>query len=180
MVITRDLLHMGDGENEPVETRVGIALSDADTTIAVAESCTGGLVGSFLTDVSGSSEYFDRALVTYSNGAKQDLLAVSRESLDQYGAVSEPVAREMAKGVRDTAGTTYGLSTTGIAGPGGGTDDKPVGTIYVGVAAAGPWGSQTSTSTVERYQFEGSRTDRKEQFARQALRDLLSAVGDRE
>jgi len=160
----------------PVEERVGAALRSADATLSLAESCTGGLAASFLTDVSGSSDYLDRSLVTYSNDAKQDLLAVSREALDAHGAVSEPVARQMARGVRDTAGTTWGVATTGIAGPTGGTDEKPVGTVFVGVAYAGAWGTQESFASVERYQFDGSRTEIKAQIAQHALADLLAAV----
>jgi nicotinamide-nucleotide amidase len=169
-----------DHETAPIEKRVGERLRDREETLAVAESCTGGLVGSRLTDVPGSSAYFDRSLVTYANDAKQELLGVSREALDAHGAVSEPVAREMARGVRDTAGTTWGVATTGIAGPTGGTDEKPVGTVYLGVAYAGPWGTESSTASVERYEFDGSRTERKSQFAEQALSDLLAAIEARE
>jgi nicotinamide-nucleotide amidase len=165
-----------DDATAPIEKRVGEALRETDATVAVAESCTGGLVGSLLTDVPGSSDYFDRSVVTYSNDAKQDVLAVSREHLDSEGAVSPPVAREMARGVRDTAGTTWGVATTGIAGPGGGTDEKPVGTVYIGVAYAGEWGTESSTAESSHYEFEGARAERKEQFARQALTDLLDAV----
>jgi len=160
----------------PVQQRVGERLREYDATVAVAESATGGLVGSLLTDVAGSSDYFDRSVVAYSYGAKRDLLAVSREALDDHGAVSEPVARQLAAGVRDTADTTYGVATTGIAGPSGGTDDKPVGTVFVGVAYAAPWGTGRSETTVERYEFDGTRRECKEQFARQALTDLLAAV----
>ncbi|WP_435063595.1 CinA family protein [Halobaculum sp. EA56] len=164
----------------PVEARVGEALRDAGATVAVAESCTGGLIGSLLTDVPGSSDYFDRSVVTYSYDAKLTELAVPRECLDAEGAVSEPVARAMARGVRDTAGTDWGVSTTGIAGPDGGTDEKPVGTVYVGVAYAGEWGSGGSGATVERYEFGGTRTEIKEQIARRALTDLLEAAERRE
>lgn len=162
----------------PIERRVGTALRETDAAVAVAESCTGGLVGSLLTDVAGSSDYFDRAVVTYSYGSKRELLAVSREALDEHGAVSEPVARQMARGVRDTAGTTWGVATTGIAGPEGGTDENPVGTVYVAVANAAPWGSNASKTTVERYLVEDvrTRTERKERFARQALIDLLERM----
>ncbi|MFC6836415.1 CinA family protein [Halomarina ordinaria] len=163
-------------DTDGVATRVGEALRRADATLAVAESCTGGLVGSLLTDVSGASDYFDRSVVTYSYGAKRDLLAVSRESLDEHGAVSTAVAREMARGVRDTADTTWGLATTGIAGPSGGTDEKPVGTVYVGVANAAPWGTGASETTVERHVFEGSRVERKRRFAERALADLLDRL----
>jgi nicotinamide-nucleotide amidase len=166
-------------DTAPIEKRVGERLGDREDTLAVAESCTGGLVASRLTDVPGSSAYFDRSLVTYSNDAKQELLGVSREALDAHGAVSGPVARQMARGVRDTAGTTWGVATTGIAGPTGGTDEKPVGTVYIGVAYAGPWGSESSMASVERYEFDGSRTECKSQFARQALSDLLAAIEEK-
>jgi nicotinamide-nucleotide amidase len=160
----------------PVETRVGEALREAEQRVAVAESLTGGLVGSRLTDVPGSSDYFDRAVVAYSNDAKLEELAVSRESLDDHGAVSAAVAREMAQGVRDTAGTTWGVSTTGIAGPGGGTDEKPVGLVFVGVAYAAPWGSGESFARAERYVFDGDRNAVKTESATTALVDLRTAV----
>jgi len=163
----------------PIEERLGEALRERGETIAVAESATGGLAGSLLTDVPGSSDYFDRAVVAYSYRAKRALLAVPREALDEHGAVSEPVARRMAAAVRDTADTTWGVATTGVAGPEGGTDEKPVGSVFVGVAYAGEWGTDSSTTTVERYEFDGDRHECKERFARQALRDCLSAVEDR-
>lgn len=173
---------------DSIEQRVGRALREQDATVAVAESCTGGLVGSLLTDVAGSSEYFDRSVVTYSYDSKRDLLAISRETLDAHGAVSEPVAREMARGVCDTADTGWGVATTGIAGPEGGTEETPVGTVYIGVANAAPWGTQASRTTVERHVFDGNgdgnengtgtrtRTERKERFAREALSDLLARL----
>jgi nicotinamide-nucleotide amidase len=163
----------------PVEARVGEALREAEETVAVAESLTGGLVGSRLTDVPGSSAYFDRAVVAYSNDAKQETLAVSRESLDEYGAVSAAVAREMAQGVRDTARTTWGVSTTGIAGPTGGTAEKPVGLVFVGVAYAAPWGTDDSFTRAERYVFDGDRGAVKSRSATEALSDLLAAAEGR-
>jgi len=163
-------------DSDPIEKRIGDVLRDRAETIAVAESCTGGLVGSVLTDVSGSSDYFDRSLVTYSYDAKQELLAVSREALDEHGAVSEPVAREMAQGVRDTAGTDWGVATTGVAGPTGGSPETPVGTVYIGVARAAPWETGNSGCTVTHYEFDGTRTEVKRKIARQALSDLLDAA----
>ncbi|MCU4800111.1 CinA family protein [Halobacteria archaeon HArc-gm2] len=160
----------------PAEERVGEVLRERGETVAVAESCTGGLIGSLLTDVAGSSDYFDRSVVTYSYDAKRDVLAVSREALDGHGAVSEPVAREMARAVRDTADTTWGVATTGVAGPTGGSEGTPVGTAYIGVAYAAPWGSGDSETTVERYEFDGDREAVKQQVAEQALSDLLDAV----
>lgn len=166
-------------EDPPIEERIGDVLRETDASLAVAESCTGGLIASLITDVAGSSDYFDRGLVTYSYDSKRELLAVSRESLDERGAVSEPVARQMARGVRDTSRTTWGLATTGIAGPAGGTDDHPVGTVYVGIAFAGEWGTGTSFSTVEHHVYDGDRLAVKERIARGALADLLAAVDDR-
>jgi nicotinamide-nucleotide amidase len=157
----------------PVEQRIGDALREADATVAVAESCTGGLIGSLLTDIPGSSDYFDRSVVTYSYDAKLTELAVSRESLDKHGAVSAPVARQMAAGVRDTAGTTFGLSTTGIAGPEGGTEEKPVGTVFIGRAYAAEWGTGGSYTEVSRHELNGDRTEVKQGIARTAL-ELLS------
>jgi nicotinamide-nucleotide amidase len=168
-----------DGENSVAE-RVGEALRERDETLAVAESCTGGLIGSLVTDVPGASDYFDRAVATYSYDAKRDVLAVARETLDGHGAVSEPVAREMARGVRDTADVDWGVATTGIAGPTGGDEENPVGTAYVGVAHAAPWGSGGSFARVERYEFDGSRTEIKRAVAERALSDLLTAVEERE
>ncbi|WP_227354963.1 CinA family protein [Haladaptatus salinisoli] len=163
-------------DDTPVEKRLGDALRDAGATVATAESCTGGLIGSLLTDVPGSSDYFDRGFVTYSYDAKMEHLGVDRETLDEHGAVSEPVARQMARGVRDVAGATWGVATTGIAGPTGGTEEKPVGTVFVAVAHADEWGSGGSYSTVERYEFDGTRREIKTKIARRALEDLLSEL----
>ena len=166
-------------DDPPVEERLGEALRERGETISVAESATGGLAGSLLTDVPGSSDYFDRAVVTYSYRAKRALLAVPRETLDEHGAVSAPVARRMAAAVRDTADTTWGVATTGVAGPEGGTEEKPVGTVFVGIAYAGEWGTNTSETVAERHEFDGDRLGCKEQFARQALRNCLAAVETR-
>lgn len=155
---------------ETIERQVGELLRDRSETLAVAESCTGGLVGSMITDVPGSSDYFDRSLVTYSYAAKREALGVDRQLLDDHGAVSDPVAREMAVGVRDRAGTTWGLSTTGIAGPSGGTAEKPVGTVFIGVAGPRPAGD--TGPRVVRHEFDGSRTAIKRSIAEQALREL--------
>ncbi len=160
----------------PIEERIGDALREANATVAVAESCTGGLVGSLLTDIPGSSDYFDRSVVTYSYDAKLTELAVSRESLDDHGAVSAPVAEQMAAGVRDTAGTTFGLSTTGIAGPDGGTAENPVGTVFVGRAYAADWGTGGSYTEVSRHVLDGDRKAVKEGIARTALELLLEEI----
>lgn len=163
-------------EARELSEHLGGVLREREATLAVAESCTGGLVGSIVTDVPGSSDYFDRGLVTYSYDSKRAELAVSREALDEHGAVSEPVAGEMARSVRDVADATWGLATTGVAGPNGGTDENPVGTVYVGIAYAAPWESGESFSRVERHVFDGSRVEVKAKITRRAFRTLLAAV----
>jgi nicotinamide-nucleotide amidase len=126
--------------DEGMEETVGRLLRERGLTLAVAESCTGGLVGHRLTEVPGSSEYFLMGVVTYSNDAKERLLGVRPETLRERGAVSTQTAEEMAAGVRRLAGADLGLATTGIAGPGGGTPDKPVGTVCVALAwEGGTW-----------------------------------------
>jgi nicotinamide-nucleotide amidase len=117
---------------------VGAARTDRGQTLAVAESCTGGRVASMCTAESGSSAWFLEGVVTYANAAKERRLGVPADLLAEHGAVSEPVARRMARGVREACGATWGLSTTGVAGPTGGTEHKPVGTVHV--ALAGPGG----------------------------------------
>lgn len=119
---------------ETLEAVVGRLLTERGLTVATAESCTGGLVSERLTRVAGSSAYYQAGAVTYSNEAKMALLGVPESMLAEHGAVSEPVARTMAREVAARNGTTFGLSTTGVAGPGGGSEAKPVGTVHVAVA----------------------------------------------
>ncbi len=119
---------------EQMEEVVGLRLAVNGFTLAVAESCTGGLVAGRLTEVPGSSSYFKEGLVTYSNEAKVRLLGVPADLIGEYGAVSAQVAEAMAEGVRERAETDFGLAVTGIAGPGGGTEDKPVGLVYIALA----------------------------------------------
>jgi nicotinamide-nucleotide amidase len=163
----------------PVEERVGDLLTDRGESVAVAEGCTGGLVGTLLTSVPGASDYLDRVVVPYDYDALRDLLAVSREVLDEHGAVSDPAVRETARGIRDTADATWGVSTSGVAGPGGGSEETPVGTVIVGVAYAAPWESGDSATTVTRYRFDGDRAAVREQGARQALCDLRESAAAR-
>lgn len=117
---------------ETMEEIVGKMLSERGETLSVAESCTGGLIGYRLTEVPGSSAYFMEGAITYSNEAKIRALGVSQEILENYGAVSAETAELMAKGIRERANTDYGISVTGVAGPTGGTEEKPVGTVYIG------------------------------------------------
>ena len=138
----------GDDQLEAVLVRL---LADRGETLATAESCTGGSVANRITNVSGASAVFLAGLVTYSNEAKQQLLGVRAETLAAHGAVSEAVAREMAEGARQRTGATYALATTGIAGPAGGTPAKPVGTVFIALAA--PSGT-TVLARVNRYERE--------------------------
>lgn len=163
-------------EEGRIEVRVGEALRAGGHTVATAESATGGLVCSLLTDVPGSSDYVDRGFVTYAYEAKTGTLGVDRATIDAHGAVSEPVAAQMASAARDLAGTTWGVSVTGTAGPTGGTSQKPVGTAYIGVAHAAAWGSGGSWVRVSRYEFDGDRGEVKRAAATQALADLLEAI----
>ncbi|OYR56025.1 CinA family protein [Halorubrum halodurans] len=158
------------------EALLGELLTDRGETLATAESLTGGLVGSTVTDVPGSSAYFDRGYVTYAYDAKREELGVARETLDEHGAVSGPVAREMAAGARDHADATWGVSTTGIAGPDGGTAEKPVGLVYVGVAYAAPWGTEASFTRSVRAEFSGGRDAVKRASVERALDELVRAI----
>ncbi|HEY9283399.1 MAG TPA: competence/damage-inducible protein A [Pyrinomonadaceae bacterium] len=119
---------------ERMEEVVGLRLAVTGFTLAVAESCTGGLVAQRITEVPGSSVYFREGVVAYSNEAKVRLLGVPSDLIAEYGAVSAPVAEAMAEGVRERAGTDFGVGVTGVAGPGGGTEDKPVGLVYIALS----------------------------------------------
>ena len=129
---------MGDfvysADTESLEELVVSLLKAQGKTLATAESCTGGLLSKRLTDVSGASEVFHMGVVTYANQAKEDLLSVSHETLEQYGAVSPQTAREMAEGIVRRSGSSLGVGITGIAGPDGGTAEKPVGLIYIALS----------------------------------------------
>jgi len=154
-----------------LEVDLGKSLRNNGLTLALAESCTGGLVAHVVTNVPGSSDYFDRGIVSYSNMAKRELLNVRERSLMEHGAVSEKVALEMARGVKDNAGTEIGLSTTGIAGPAGGTQEKPVGLVYVGLVIA-------DEDYVRRLNLDGDRKTNKSLTARRALEFLLDEVSN--
>lgn len=153
-----------------LEAQVGDRLREQGWTICAAESCTGGLVLHRLTNIPGSSDYVLGGVVSYSNSAKQHILHVRQGSLIAYGAVSEQVASEMATGARDLFGATFALSVTGIAGPGGGTPDKPVGLTYIGLA--GP----DDLLVVQRHVWAGDREAVKAASAEAALRLLLDTL----
>jgi len=137
--------------------------------LAVAESCTGGLIGARLTSVPGSSTYFLGGIIAYSNDLKENLLNVPAEILETHGAVSGPVAEAMADGVIAATGAHFGISVTGVAGPDGGTDEKPVGTVWVGVALP-------SGTTSQLYNFSGNREEVREQTVKAALEFFLECI----
>ncbi|PSQ42522.1 CinA family protein [Halobacteriales archaeon SW_7_68_16] len=155
---------------------VGDRLRNLDATVAVVESCTGGLIGARLTAPPGASDYFVTGTVPYAYDTKRRDLGVARETLDDAGVVSAPVARDLARRVRDRADTTWGLATTGVAGPDGGTETTPVGTVFVGVAHAAPWESGDSYATVSRYTFDGDRGAIRARTTVAALRSLAAEL----
>ena len=146
--------------------QLGELLARDGRMIATAESCTGGWVAKALTDKAGSSSYVVGGLVTYSNEAKEALLGVTRKSLDEHGAVSEPVVREMVAGALAATGAQVAVAISGIAGPGGGSDGKPVGTVWFA------WGCDPASTEAVVQQFEGDR----DQVRRQAVLFALQGV----
>ena len=152
-------------DNTPIEEVVSKILVEKNLTIATAESCTGGLVSSTLINYPGISSVFMEGCVTYSNESKINRLGVSENTLIKYGAVSEETAREMAEGIAKNLNTNVAISTTGIAGPGGGTTDKPVGLVYIGIYINGK-------TTVKKYILQGNRQDIRLRATKNALNDL--------
>ncbi|NVK18083.1 MAG: CinA family protein [Methylocystaceae bacterium] len=148
-----------------------VTLRAKGLTLATAESCTGGLIAGALTAVAGSSDVVDRGFVTYSNQAKQEMLGVLKADLDSYGAVSDIVARAMAEGGVKNAKTDMCVAVTGIAGPGGATETKPVGLVYLACARQGV------KTVVEKQIFAGNRDEVREQTVKRAL-ELVLVQGD--
>jgi len=155
--------------DEELLNKIYLKLIEKNYKIATAESCTGGLVGHKLTNISGSSNYFDRGIISYSNESKIELLDVPKNIIDKYGAVSNEVAVAMAEGVRRKYRVDVGLSTTGIAGPTGGTKEKPVGLVFIGISLKG-------NSYAKKFIFEGDRLRNKELSCNAALNMLLDAL----
>ena len=161
-------------EEETLESVVGEGLRAAGATLTVAESCTGGLLGQKITAVPGSSDYFLGGFITYTNELKTELAGVPEALLAEHGAVSEPVARAMAEGVRRALRSDYGIGITGVAGPGGGSEEKPVGTVHVAVAGPGDGEVQH-----RKIRFPGNRDQVRRhsaQLALEMLRRRLLAV----
>jgi nicotinamide-nucleotide amidase len=149
--------------------RIGARLKDAKAILVTAESCTGGWAAQVVTSVAGSSAWFDRGFITYSNAAKQELLGVRPETLQRHGAVSEETAREMARGALERSHGTLALSITGVAGPGGGTEEKPVGMVCFA------WSRADEVDSETRY-FSGDRESVRRQSVILALEGVLRTL----
>jgi nicotinamide-nucleotide amidase len=156
MTVNQETSHM------KLEKRIGDYLRERGWTLSIAESCTGGLISDRITNISGSSDYFDGGMVTYSNESKVKHLGIPMNDIKRYGAVSPQVARKMAQGVRKAFGTTFGLSCTGVAGPTGGTKRAPIGRVFVGLAD----GRRT---WVKKLDLRGSRRGIKGKAATRSL-----------
>lgn len=152
-----------------LDLKIAGLFRNSGLTLAVAESCSGGLIAKRITDIPGSSEYFILGVVTYANSAKERVLGVPGELLEKYGAVSHEVAAAMAEGVRTLSGSHIAIATTGIAGPDGGTAEKPVGTVFIAIASA-------VGCEVFRHRFAGNRESIREATAEAALMLLLNRV----
>ncbi|WP_172561900.1 nicotinamide-nucleotide amidase [Vibrio furnissii] len=152
--------------HQTLSQQVGEQLLAANEVLVTAESCTGGGVATAITDIAGSSAWFDRAFVTYSNEAKQEMIGVSAATLTQYGAVSEPVVIEMVQGALEHSLGTIGIAISGIAGPGGGSEEKPVGTVCFA------WADTRGWLLVETQRFAGDRAQVRQHAVEYALRTL--------
>ena len=171
---------MGEGRvrvkmmSNSLQKTIGDLLRNRGWTLSIAESCTGGLISDRITDVPGSSDYFEGGMVTYSNESKTGHLGIPLEYIKKYGAVSPQVAKKMAQGVRKAFSTTFGLSTTGVAGPAGGTKRSPMGRVFIGFTG----GRRT---WVKREDLRGSRREIKEKATEKALQFFYGKIvhGDR-
>ncbi len=161
--MTNTLLHQ-------LAVKAGNRLREERLLLATAESCTGGMVAAAMTDISGSSNWFERGFVTYSNQAKIDMIGVPAELIDKHGAVSEQVARAMAEGALRNSRAQLSLAITGVAGPGGGTPEKPVGLTYIGLLLRG------QTPQVRRHIWQGDREAVKNASAQAALAWIIEAL----
>ncbi len=150
--------------------QLGRSLHENGEKIATAESCTGGWIAQMITEIAGSSAWFDRGFVTYSNAAKVQMLGVKPETLQQYGAVSAETAREMVNGALAHSEATCAIAVTGIAGPDGGTLEKPVGTVYIA------WQSKHKATKVIKQQFSGDRHQIRAQTVKIAIEGVLSSI----
>ena len=159
-----------DEQLETLAAEVGATLKARELMLASAESCTGGWVGAAITSVSGSSQWYDRGFITYTDQAKQDMLGVDEATLDFYGAVSEETAREMAQGALQQSWADVSLAISGIAGPTGGTEEKPVGLVWFA------WATKNGTIHSEKHLFPGDRREVRRQAVETALKGVLALL----
>lgn len=160
----------GNGRSENLAMQVGNTLDSYGWMLAIAESCTGGAVACAVTDIAGSSGWFERGFVTYSNDAKHEMLDVSQDTLARWGAVSEAVVREMVAGALNHSHAQVALAVSGIAGPGGGTPDKPVGTVWFA------WGTGEGQLVTRLCHFSGDRAEVRTQSVGVALQGVLELL----
>tara|TARA_R110002050_G_scaffold1244_3_gene8561 strand:+ start:7149 stop:7649 length:501 start_codon:yes stop_codon:yes gene_type:complete len=163
---------VSDSELQHLTSQVAQCLIDLNWRLSVAESCTGGWLGKCCTDLAGSSTWFERGFITYSNQAKQDCLHVNQSTLHQFGAVSEQTASEMAQGALTESMADISVAITGIAGPDGGTVDKPVGTVCFA------WMSKKSVVQTQCYHLEGDRESVRRQAVKLALQGIMKNARD--
>jgi nicotinamide-nucleotide amidase len=156
-----------------LEKLIGDLLREKEWTLSIAESCTGGLICDRITDISGSSDYFEGGMVTYSNESKEKHLGIPLRYIERYGAVSPQVARRMAQGVRRAFNTTFGLSTTGVAGPTGGTQRSPVGRVFIGVARG-------ERMWVRQEDFKGIRREIKKKATERSFEFLYKILTEKD
>ena len=149
--------------------KISLLLKKQKFKIATAESCTGGLIAHTLTNVSGASDYFDRGVISYSNKSKTELLGVPERLIEKYGAVSNPVAKAMAEGIKIKSEVDIGIATTGVAGPMGGTKEKPVGLVFIAI-------STKDNVIVKKFQFSGNRIQNKYDTCKGALEMLYKVL----
>ena len=154
---------------EQLVQKLSTVLLDAGRSVCTAESCTGGLIAKTFTDLAGSSDWFERGFVTYSNAAKSEMLAVPPTVIEDYGAVSEPVAAAMASGALRHSQADYAIAVTGVAGPGGGSAEKPVGSVWIAVASE-------EQSITRLFQFDGDRAAVRDATLITALEMLLELI----
>jgi nicotinamide-nucleotide amidase len=150
-------------------------LTASNSSIAVAESCTGGLIAHRITDIPGATQFFRLGVGAYSNESKVKVLKVKQDSITRFGAVSEEVAREMAEGIARVSRSRFGIGVTGIAGPGGGSAEKPVGTVYIGLYSA-----DSRSWRVDHFRFDGERVEIKTKTASAAIQSFLSFLASLE
>ncbi|MFV8782040.1 CinA family protein [Microbulbifer sp. SA54] len=159
-------------------TRLGAALQSLGWQVTTAESCTGGAIAAAITSVAGASNWFEGGIVSYANRIKRDLLGVDQKDLDEFGAVSEPVVRQMAMGVLNRLDANLSVAVSGIAGPDGGSEDKPVGTVWI--AWAHGEGQEPVTINAQCMHFAGERAEIQAQTVVEALKGLLAIVAEHE